>query len=252
MIMACRDLDSAKACEIEFRKHTSTGDLLLQKLDLASFASIRNFAEEMNASHENIDVLINNAGIFQSPLMHTEDGMEMQMGVNYLGHFLLTNLLLEKMKNSAPSRIVFVSSSLHKYAKLDLSNFNSENGYSKKLAYSNSKLAMNLFSRELATRIKETGVSVHCMHPGIVWTNLGRYRPIPLLLKPILLPLAKLILQSPWQGCQTILYCACAEELEGETGKYYGKCKEQPWSKISLDDHLAKQLWDHSVKLTNL
>ena len=252
MILACRDSEKARQAEIEIRSVTTNGDLIRKHVDLASFASIREFAADILKSEPRIDVLINNAGLFQCPFSHTQDGLEMQMGVNHFGHFLLTNLLLDRLKSSAPSRIVIVSSGLHKYAKLDFTNINSEKGYDKKLAYNNSKLANNYFARELAQRLEGTGVSVYCMHPGIVWTNLGRYKPIPLLLKPIVYPFAKIFVKTPWQGCQTVMFCACAEELEGVSGKYYGNCEEKAWTQISLDDEAARKMWDVSLSLTKL
>uniref|UniRef100_A0A8C0UQT1 Retinol dehydrogenase 14 n=1 Tax=Cyanistes caeruleus TaxID=156563 RepID=A0A8C0UQT1_CYACU len=132
-----------------------------------------------------LDVLINNAGIFQCPYMKTEDGFEMQFGVNHLGHFLLTNLLLGLLKNSAPSRIVVVSSKLYKYGEINFEDLNSEISYNKSFCYSRSKLANILFARELARRLEGTGVTVNSLHPGIVRTNLGRH-----LLHLILLSLA--------------------------------------------------------------
>ena len=252
MILACRDSEKARQAEIEIRSVTTNGDLIRKHVDLASFAPIREFAADILKSEPRIDVLINNAGLFQCPFSHTQDGLEMQMGVNHFGHFLLTNLLLDRLKSSAPSRIVIVSSGLHKYAKLDFTNINSEKGYDKKLAYNNSKLANNYFARELAQRLEGTGVSVYCMHPGIVWTNLGRYKPIPLLLKPIVYPFAKIFVKTPWQGCQTVMYCACAEELEGVSGKYYGNCQEKAWTQISLDDEASRKMWDVSLSLTKL
>ena len=250
VILACRDPEKARQTEIEIRRSTVNGELVLKHLDLASFASIREFAADILKNEARIDVVINNAGLFQCPFSHTQDGLEVQMGVNHFGHFLLTNLLLDKLKTSTPSRIVIVSSGLHKYAKLDFTNVNSEKGYDKKLAYNNSKLANNYFARELSRRLEDTGVSVYCMHPGIVWTNLGRHKPIPSAVKPFMYSLAALFLKTPWQGCQTVMYCACAEELEGVSGRYYGNCKEKPWTKISLDDEAVKKMWDISESIT--
>ena len=252
VIMACRDEEKASQTEIDIRRVTASGQLVKKHIDLASFSSIREFAADILKSEARIDVLVNNAGLFQCPYNHTQDGLEMQMGVNHFGHFLLTNLLLDKLQASSPSRIVIVSSSLHKYAKLDFRNINSEKGYDKKLAYNNSKLANNFFARELSQKLDGTGVSVYCMHPGVVWTNLGRYKPIPHLLKPVVYPLAKMLLKTPWQGCQTVMYCACAEELEGVRGRYYGNCQEKPWTQISLDGEAAKKMWDISLNLTKL
>ncbi len=252
VILTFRDSEKARETEVEIRKCTAKGELLFKHLDLSSLESVRTFTEHMMRTEDRLDVLINNAGVFQCPFSHTQDGLEMQMGVNHFGHFLLTNLLLQRLKESAPSRVVIISSALHKYAKLDFSNINSEKKYDRKLAYSNSKLANNYFARELALKLKGSGVSVFCLHPGMVFTNLGRHRPIPWVLKPIVYPLARLLIKSPWQGCQTVMYCSCAKELDGVSGKYYGNCKEEPWTEISLNDDAAKKLWDISVGITKL
>ncbi len=252
VILACRDPVKGKQTASDIRRSTDNGEMVVKKLDLASFASIREFVKEINDDGEKVDVLINNAGVFQCPLIRTDDGFEEQMGVNHLGHFLLTNLLIDKLKKSAPSRVVVVSSGLHKRGKIEFDNLNSEKKYDKKEGYSNSKLANNLFARELARRLEGTGVCVHCLHPGMARTSLSRYVEVPLILKALLYPLYMLLVKSARNGCQTILYCAIAEELENTTGRYYGNCQEEPWTQVSLDDGVAKKLWEISEKLTRL
>ncbi|KFM76283.1 Retinol dehydrogenase 14, partial [Stegodyphus mimosarum] len=175
VILACRDQEKAQKALIEIRSKSRSGVLKVLQLDFASFESIKKFAEEFLRSEDRLDVLVNNAGIFQCPFMKTKDGYEMQFGVNHLGHFLLTKLLLDKLKESAPSRIVVVSSSLYKKGEIDFENLNSEIKYDKSQAYKNSKLANVLFSLELSRRLQGTGVSVYTVSPGMVWTNLGRH-----------------------------------------------------------------------------
>ncbi|KAI4804871.1 hypothetical protein KUCAC02_026482 [Chaenocephalus aceratus] len=144
-----------------------------------------------------LDVLINNAGIYQCPYTKTKDGFEMQFGVNHLGHFLLTHLLLDLLKRSTPSRIVVVSSKLYKHGHIDFEDLNSEQSYNKAFAYSRSKLANLLFTLELGHRLEGSGVTANALTPGIVRTNLGRHVRIPLLAKPLFNLLSRSLFKSP-------------------------------------------------------
>ncbi|XP_054712940.1 retinol dehydrogenase 14-like [Uloborus diversus] len=249
VILACRDREKAQKALIEIRSQSRSGVLKVLELDLASFESIQKFADEFYRSEDRLDVLINNAGLFKCPYMTTKEGYEMQFGVNHLGHFLLTKLLLSKLKESAPSRIVIVSSALYKRAKLDIETINSESHYDKGMAYKNSKLANVLFARELAKRLKGTGVSVYSVSPGMVWTNLGRYMSISWWKMALLAPIAWFFIRTPYEGCQTILHCAVSEEVEGESGLYYRNCEKEAIAPVAMDDVLSKNLWDFSEKL---
>ncbi|ETE70176.1 Retinol dehydrogenase 14, partial [Ophiophagus hannah] len=222
------------------------GELVVHELDLASLSSVRSFCQQVLQEEPRLDVLINNAGIFQCPYMKTEDGFEMQFGVNHLGHFLLTNLLLGLLKSSAPSRIVVVSSKLYKYGEINFDDLNSELSYNKSFAYSRSKLGNILFTRELARRIQNTGVTVNVLHPGIVRTNLGRYIHIPLLAKPLFNLVSWAFFKSPSEGAQTIVYLSTSPEVEGVSGKYFGDCKEEQLLPKATDDLVARKLWDIS------
>lgn len=199
-----------------------------------------------------LDVLINNAGIFQCPYMKTEDGFEMQFGVNHLGHFLLTNLLLGLLKNSAPSRIVVVSSKLYKYGEINFEDLNSEISYNKSFCYNRSKLANILFARELARRLEGTGVTVNSLHPGIVRTNLGRHVNIPLLAKPLFNLVSWAFFKTPLEGAQTSIYLASSPDVEGVSGKYFGDCKEEELLPKAMDDLVARKLWDISEVMVGL
>ncbi|XP_026531358.1 retinol dehydrogenase 14 isoform X1 [Notechis scutatus] len=261
VIMACRDCGRAEEAARELRAEVGLcsrgggecrGELVVHELDLASLSSVRSFCQQVLQEEPRLDVLINNAGIFQCPYMKTEDGFEMQFGVNHLGHFLLTNLLLGLLKSSAPSRIVVVSSKLYKYGEINFDDLNSELSYNKSFAYSRSKLGNILFTRELARRIQNTGVTVNVLHPGIVRTNLGRYIHIPLLAKPLFNLVSWAFFKSPSEGAQTIVYLSSSPEVEGVSGKYFGDCKEEQLLPKATDDLVARKLWDISEVMVGL
>lgn len=197
-------------------------------------------------------MLINNAGIYQCPYMKTEDGFEMQLGVNHLGHFLLTHLLLDTLKTAAPSRIVVVSSKLYKYGNINFDDLNSEQSYNKAFCYSQSKLANLLFMLELSRRLEGTGVTVNALTPGIIRTRLGRHVQIPLLAKPLFYLASLLFFKSPLEGAQTPLYLACSPEVEGVSGKCFANCEEEELKAKATDEQAAKRLWDVSMRMVGL
>lgn len=199
-----------------------------------------------------VDVLINNAGVYQCPYTKTDEGFEMQLGVNHLGHFLLTHLLLDLLKASAPSRIVVVSSKLYKYGHINFDDLNSENNYNKAFCYSQSKLANLLFMLELARRLEGTGVTVNALTPGIVRTRLGRHIQIPLLAKPLFYLASLVFFKSPLEGAQTPLYLACSPEVEGVSGKCFANCKEEELLPKATDEEAAKKLWNISRRMVGL
>ncbi|XP_066282842.1 retinol dehydrogenase 14-like [Branchiostoma lanceolatum] len=252
VILACRDVQKGQQAAAEIRKHTSDGELVVRQLDLASLASVRQFSAEVLREEPRLDVLINNAGVFQTPFLTTEDGFELQFGVNHLGHFLLTALLLDLLKRSAPSRVVVLSSQLYRRGKIDFHNLNGEIYYDRAAGYANSKLANNLFTHELARRLEGTGVTVNSVSPGMVWTNLGRHVHHPLWKKVLFAPLALFLLGTPWEGAQTVLHAAVAEELDGVSGRYLRRCKESPLDQAATDDGVAKKLWEVSEKLVGI
>ena len=178
VVMACRDVARGEAARAEILDATDGhGELEVRQLDLASLESIRSFAEKTNADLPRIDVLVNNAGIFPQKGWKTVDGFEAQFGVNYLGPFLLTNLLLDKLKASAPSRIVHLTSMLHTKGTLDFESFRGEKPYKASVAYNQSKLANLVFSNELARRLAGTGVTSNAVHPGAISTEITRELP---------------------------------------------------------------------------
>lgn len=254
VVMACRDVRSAEEAAREVREQAGApqGEVVIKHLDLASLSSVRKFCEEVSKEESKIDVLVNNAGIYQCPYSKTEDGFEMQLGVNHLGHFLLTYLLLDTLKTSAPSRIVVVSSKLYKYGKINFDDLNSEQSYDKAFCYSQSKLANLLFMLELSRRLEGTGVTVNALTPGIVRTRLGRHVQIPLLAKPLFHLASLLFFKSPLEGAQTPLYLACSPEVEGVSGKCFANCAEEELMAKATDEQVAKRLWDVSMRMVGL
>lgn len=254
VIMACRDLRSAEEAAQDIKKQAGpeNGEVVIKHLDLASLRSVRNFCEEVTQEESQVDVLINNAGVYQCPYTKTDEGFEMQLGVNHLGHFLLTHLLLDLLKASAPSRIVVVSSKLYKYGHINFDDLNSENNYNKAFCYSQSKLANLLFTLELARRLEGTGVTVNALTPGIVRTRLGRHIQIPLLAKPLFYLASLVFFKSPLEGAQTPLYLACSPEVEGVSGKCFANCKEEELLPKATDEETAKKLWDISRRMVGL
>ncbi|XP_030628208.1 retinol dehydrogenase 14a [Chanos chanos] len=254
VIMACRDRQRAEeaAQDIRLKAGPDQGELVIKLLDLASLKSVHSFCEEIIKEEPRLDVLINNAGVYQCPYTKTEDGFEMQFGVNHLGHFLLTHLLLDLLKRSAPSRIVVVSSKLYKYGEINFDDLNSEQSYSKAFAYSRSKLANLLFTLELAQRLEDTGVTVNALTPGIVRTNLGRHIHIPLLVKPIFNLASLAFFKTPEEGAQTSVYLACSPEVEGIQGKCFANCQEEELLPKATNEEVAKKLWDISEVMVGI
>ena len=175
VIIACRSADRAEAALQEIRRRSGSGNVVYYNLNLASLQSVRSFAQHVLKEEPRLDILINNAGIMRCPYWKTEDGYEMQFGVNHLGHFLLTTLLLERLKEAPTARIVVVSSLGYKRGSINFDDINSEKDYDPMVAYCQSKLANNLFTVALAKRLQGTNVTVNCLHPGIIWTELGRH-----------------------------------------------------------------------------
>ncbi|KAG1670481.1 Retinol dehydrogenase 14 [Nymphon striatum] len=253
VICACRDLTSGRRAIEEIRKYVKSGDLVLQHLDLASFSSIHAFSQEVLSCEPRIDVLINNAGVYSPPYSLTENGFEMQLGINHVGHFLLTNLLLPKLQ-LGPSRIIIVASSLYKYGNIYLEFLKKPESYAfnRKKGYSDSKLANVLFSRELMKNVQNYDVDVYSVCPGMVWTKLGRHSKIPWWKMILLAPFAFLFVRRPIEGCQTILHCAIDEKVKPAPDHIFKDCKAIPMDIKALDDKLCKELWDITSDLTKL
>ena len=246
VVMACRDRERAEAAQREIKQKSGSQRVELMLCDFSSQNSIRQFAQSFKQQHERLDVLVNNAGVVLRVRSMTEDGLESTFAINHLGYFLATNLLLDVLKKSAPSRIVNVSSTAHKFGKLDINGWPTGRDYSAFGAYANSKLANVLFTYERARRLKGTGVTANCLHPGGVGTNL--YRGLPKFLQALI----KLVTISPERGARTSIFLATSPQVEGVTGKYFVRSRQQQSSEASRNEEAARILWEVSAELTDV
>ncbi len=249
VVLVCRNKDRGERAleEVKGRSGSESVELLLA--DFASFDSVRTLAEEFKATHDRLHVLVNNAGVVRLRHTQTADGLETTFQVNYLSHFLLTNLLLDLLKKSAPSRVVNVSSAAHFGGHIRLDNLGLERGYGVWKAYSQSKLAQVLFTHALARRLEGTGVTVNCLHPGAVATNMwgSPLGPLSFLGKA-----SRLVLISTEKGAATPVYLASSPEVEGVTGKYFNRGHVRSSSDESNDEELEERLWTASAALAGL
>jgi len=248
VVMVCRNKGKGEKALADIAK-TRGGPVELMLADLASFESVRSLAKGFLEKHNSLHVLVNNAGGVILSRSLTVDGIETTFQVDYLSHFLLTNLLLEILKKSAPSRIVNVSSAAHYSGHLDLDDLPMKNGYGTMRAYSRAKLAQVLFTYELARRLQGTGVTANCLHPGVVATNIWKRSMGPL---SFVGNVSRLFLISPEEGAETSVYLASSQAVEGVTGKYFDNKQEKESSAESHDQVLAQRLWAESEKLSGL
>ena len=248
VVMLCRSKERGEEAFDELSKNFKNIALML--CDLGDMNDIRRFCGEFIKRYDHIDVLINNAGVITLNRQETKDGLELQFGVNHVGHFLLTTQLLGVIKNSRTARIVVVGSGAHKIGKIDFSNLPLKKGFSVFSAYGRAKLCNLLFTKELARRLLEEKIShvtVNCVHPGAVATNMGVDRKtgfgktIMRILKPFF--------QTPEKGATCAIYVATSEEGGRISGEYWYKSKLQRSSKRSRDIELAKKLWIVSEEL---
>jgi NAD(P)-dependent dehydrogenase (short-subunit alcohol dehydrogenase family) len=216
--------------------------------DLSTLAGIMHAAAVFKQRHTRLHVLVNNAGGFFMRRTLTEDGNETTFALNHLNYFLLTILLLDLLKASAPARIINVASGSHLKAAIDFDDLHGEKHYTGMGAYGQSKLANVLFTYELARRLEGSGVTVNAMHPGFTGTGIGKNNGFIVALA---LRVAHLFSRKPEEGAQTCVYLASSPEVEGVTGKYYFDCKPEDSSPLSHDQALAEKLWQVSLEMTD-
>jgi NAD(P)-dependent dehydrogenase (short-subunit alcohol dehydrogenase family) len=249
VVMVCRSLERGERAKAEVEAKSGSRSVEVMLADLESLDSVREFARKYEESHDSLHVLLNNAGCVRLRRSVTADGFEATFQVNYLSPFILTNLLLPLLRRSAPSRIVNVSSAAHYGGHIDFSDLQLQKGYGVMRAYSGSKFALVLFTRELARRLEGTGVTVNSLHPGTVATNIwgSALGPASFLGK-----VARLFLISPEKGARTQVYLASSPEVEGVSGEYFESSAKKRSSDESYDQALAERLWDASAAMVGL
>ncbi|KAK6185586.1 hypothetical protein SNE40_007787 [Patella caerulea] len=252
VILACRNIQKAVEAQNRIIEETDNEEIIVKELDLSSMKSVRNFVREILDEEPELHILVNNAGVLGMPKIITEDGLESMFATNHFGPFLLTNLLLDLLKYSAPSRIVNVSSVVNTMGRIEFDNLRAEKYFNYHRIYFDSKLANIIFTRELARRLEGSDVLVNCLHPGTIQTELLRNLPAIFRL-PITL-IGKFFFKNCDEGAQTSIYCAVSEEVEGISGKYFVDCAlaDDAANKISQDPGIAKKLWEISEKYTGL
>src|ERR1035437_10139597 len=218
--------------------------------DLLSQTEVRRLADEVLQSLPRIDVLVNNVGGYWNTRQVTADGLERTFALNYLAPFLLTNLLLDRLKQSAPARVVTVSSGAHSAGRIDFDDLQGELSYSGARAYSQSKLATVLFTYELARRLQTCAVTANALHPGVVRTSFGAEDPGGV--QRLLVPFVRPFLKSPDQGAATSIHLASSPDLEQVTGRYFANCKPKRSSKRSYDEAVGALLRQVSADLDGL
>ncbi|TMQ01141.1 MAG: SDR family oxidoreductase [Thaumarchaeota archaeon] len=249
VILVCRSKEKGEAALSEIREKSGNNSLALMLADMSSMRSVRQLASEFRSKYDRLHVLVNNAGLFMFTRTTTGDRLETTFEVDYLSHFLLTGLLIDLLKASAPSRLVEVSSIAHYNGHIDFDDLQGEKGYGGWKAYSQAKLAQVLFTYELARRLKGTGVTANCLHPGAVATNIWSR---PLGRAGFIMKLLRLFMMGPEGGAKTPIYLASSPDVEGVSGKYFTNKKEKESSKESNDEQVARRLWLVSEDLTGL
>ena len=272
VVLACRRVDAAKALLPNLKQEAPSGSFEVLRLDLGDKKSIHEFAKAFLGNHDKLHGLVNNAGVMNTPKGKTKDGFETQLGINHLGHFLLTGLLLERLKDSAPSRIVNISSCYHDKAvgKTGLIHFDDphfkKRPYNGWEAYAQSKLANVLHAKELGRRLADSGVTAVSVHPGWVRTDLIRHSMPVWLQDSLLRPVFHLIgMINPVDGAQTTLHCLLDEQVVHQSGEYFSQrgmyrdkaCNKGGWPLRSPNPEVhktevAQKLWEWSEESVGL
>jgi retinol dehydrogenase 14 len=233
--------------EIKAQSHNESVELMLA--DLSVQAEVRRLAEEFLERYDRLDVLVNNAGLVQSKRTETPDGIETTLAINHLAPFLLTNLLLGCLEQSALSRVITVSSEAQRWGTMDFEDMQSRRKYRGFPVYGMTKLANIMFTYELAERLNGTGVAVNCLHPGSVGTNFGQNNKG---IMALFFRTFKPFMRSPEQGADTLVWLASSPEVDGVSGKYFSDRKEIEAKKVAYDRVARRRLWEISEELTGL
>ncbi|XP_072434845.1 retinol dehydrogenase 11 [Chiloscyllium punctatum] len=253
VILACRNVERGERAVREIRRQTGNSDVHLRILDTSSMESVRRFTEQIRKEEKQLDILVNNAAASGLDPAITSEGFELTIATNYLGPFLLTNLLLDLLKRSANARIVNVSSMNHSSGKVDFRHFKGENvqTFRRDGMYNNTKLMNVLFTMELSQQLQHTGVTVNAVHPGVVMSEILRNYNI--VLRIIFNLIGIFFFKSSEEGAVSPIYCAVSNEMDGVSGKYIDSdCSLTLPSPSAQDQALAKKLWEVSESFTGL
>lgn len=246
ILMLCRDSQKSQQAQQEIKAQSGNHNVDLIPVDLSEPASIRAAAEQVKSQYPQIDVLVNNAGRYKVKRAENSNGVELTFAVNFLAPFLLSKLLLENLAASGEARIINVSSEVYKNGSIDFDNLMMQTDYKVGDAYANSKLAVVLFTAELANRVKDKGITVNAMHPGVLATDAFRDYP------GFIMNIFKLFLEKPKKGGERIAYLAASHTVKDITGKYFYKTEEQEIDLSTQSSGTTEKLWQIAEKLTKL
>lgn len=246
VVMVCRNEEKAEAARKAIINEIPDAGLTIVLCDFASMDDIRSAAGDISAQYEKIDVLINNHGFIAKEYDTTVDGLEQTFGVNHIGYFLFTNLLLPQVKAAGKARIINVASTAHRRGEFNPQNIQLKTGYDNWKAYGNSKLFNILFTKELAERLKDTEVTANCLHPGVIASNFGQSST---WLVKVFYKLAGPLMKNNRQGAETTIYLATSPEVEDVSGAYFSNKKVATPSRIARDSEAAKKLWEISEEI---
>lgn len=247
VVMVCRNGEKGRAAQAEIKAQSGNDAVELLLADFAVLQQVRELADTFRQKYSRLDLLVNNAGLFLDKRRESTDGYEYTFAVNHLAPFLLTNLLLDRLKASAPARIVNVASEAERAARLDFDNLQLQHGFSGMRAYGNTKLANILFTYALARRLEGTGVTANCLHPGGFKTNFGQGTWFGLLYT-VLQP----FLRTPEKGAETVIYLATSPAVADVTGKYFKDKRTIRSMTLSYDQAVQERLWRFSAELVGL
>ncbi|XP_054857824.1 dehydrogenase/reductase SDR family member 13-like [Eublepharis macularius] len=250
VILACRNKERAESAVHDIRRESGNNEVVSMSLDLANLSSVQSFVDAFLKSEPRLDILINNAGVENGGT--SPEGFNLAFQVNYLSHFLLTHLLLDRLKHCAPTRVVVLGSIVYIMGRIDLQNIQKPvDGLLKSFqAYCNSKLANILYTRELAKRLEGTGITCYAVDPGLVKTGIFRQHPI--WAKLLLDTISWLFFRDPVNGAQTSIYCATQKGIERFSGHYFANCKVQEPFPKARDDAVAKKLWEFTERMLGI
>jgi len=255
VILACRNEEEGVKATEDITHDTYNRQVVYKHLDLSSLKSIRTFAADLVANETRIDGLVNNAGVKEPKKREvTEDGFELQFGVNHLGHFLLTYLLIGKLQSSSPSRIVNLTDIAHRRGAISFEDLNSDGKYHAADAYKQSKLAQAVFTKELSRRLEGSGVTAYAVHPGFVRTKIDRNLSVDssYIAKVFVKPFFWFFHKTPEQGARTVIYCLLSPDVTDKSGGYFKDCEHRKLADDAEDPIIAKRLWMTSEVWTGL